>query len=71
MSVCHSRVNSTGVRTTILKDVSLKPLTDVASKWSFLGAICPLQGVISSSGRYYSLCNVLQVIYLQWYSCNR
>ena len=27
-----------------LKDLTLKPLTHVASKWSFLGAICPSQG---------------------------
>ena len=29
--------------------LTVNPLTHVASKWSFLGAICPLQGVISSS----------------------
>ena len=32
-----------------LLPVNIKPLTDVASKWSNLVAICSLQGVASSS----------------------
>ena len=57
-----------------VKLLSLKPLTDFASKWAFLDAICSLQGV---AGSYYSssnmwlpfTCNdILATVYLQWFT---
>ena len=54
----------------------LEPLSDVASKWAFLDAICSLQGV---AGSYYSSSNMwlpftgndlLATVYLQWFTCD-
>ena len=53
---------------------SLKPLTDVASKWHFLLAICSLQGVASIS-KATATCgimikNVLAMVHLQQFTSN-
>ena len=56
---------------------SLKPMTDVLSKWAFLVAICSLQGVVSSSwkklsttavatcGMPFTHNDLLAIVYLQ------
>ena len=58
------------------RKAEVKPLTDVSSKWTFLDAICLLQGV---AGSYYSssnmwlpfACNELRTtVNLQWFTCD-
>ena len=45
---------------------TVKPLTNVASKWSFLDAICSLQGVAGSNHCYH----LLAMIYSQQFTYN-
>ena len=51
-------------------ETCLMPLTDVPSKWSFLDAICSLQGVAGSNMWLPFTCNdLLATVYLQWFTC--
>ena len=51
--------------------IVLVPLTHVASKWSFLGAMCPLEGTtaFATSSRIFTCNGILAMVYLQWFTC--
>ena len=48
----------------------VKPLTDVASKWAFVVAICSLQGVAHSCRNLLQLKQLVATIYVQWSTLN-